>query len=382
MAVCRLHSHIEREAMSIAIIGSGIVGASAAYHLTTAGEEVCVFSNWSMMPAATTWSFACLNTYGHLDSETVETRLAAIGYQKELVSLLGLREVVHANGTVRIALNSESEERMCALQGVARDVGVEMKDLSRHQLLELEPSLDTVKNLKKAIFIPCEGWSDAIPLRNALLGKASTTGLLTWKEAQVNSIHADDAGVRIQTTFEDFGFSHVIVCAGANTNELLSNANLLHPVIYHHPGLLAILSSAFQRPNHVIYFDKFHLRPDRLGTMIGMHEASTVDLNSVGEQLRRECLDALVARARFVYPMVSASDVVISQLSVRPIPLDGRPVCGFVDKKRRIGLAVMHGGITLAPYLTRLLVGELLTSSEADILAAFSPHRSSLENPT
>jgi glycine/D-amino acid oxidase-like deaminating enzyme len=49
-----------------------------------------------------------------------------------------------------------------------------------------------------------------------------------------------------------------------------------------------------------------------------------------------------------------------STLCVRPLPLDGHPIVGWLPELPNIYLAVTHSGITLAPELARLIAADIL----------------------
>ena len=57
----------------------------------------------------------------------------------------------------------------------------------------------------------------------------------------------------------------------------------------------------------------------------------------------------------------------------RPLPLDGKPVIGFLNKHEY--LATMHSGISLAPIVAELVRNELVFNIKSELLTDFRPHR-------
>lgn len=361
--------------MSIAIVGSGIVGTALAYHLTQVGVAVTIFDSLTRTTTATSWSFACLNTYGHHDKEMVSTRLASISYQKQIMEELGASQHVHLNGTLRLALTDDSANTMQVLEAVARECGVSTQDITPKDVRRLEPGLREDLSIKRAILVEPEGWSDALEVRNALLSNAYRTGLLTVRNAIVDTINHSGEKVIVTSSSGMDVFSKTIVCAGISSLALLSNHYTATSAIHPHPGVLCVMDSNDAPLEHVIYFDKFHLRPFGGAIMLGMHERETEYQAFITEKTRRDCVNELVQRASAAIAHVAVHNVVDSRVSVRSIPSDGRPICGFVDQTEQIGVMVMHGGVTLAPYLAKLFADQILHNSVPPELIKFAPGR-------
>merc|ERR1712070_616066 len=55
----------------------------------------------------------------------------------------------------------------------------------------------------------------------------------------------------------------------------------------------------------------------------------------------------------------AADWVVTSEQTAKPVPLDGRPIQGFVGQGRRLYVSVTHSGVTLAPLLGHLAALEI-----------------------
>jgi glycine/D-amino acid oxidase-like deaminating enzyme len=63
------------------------------------------------------------------------------------------------------------------------------------------------------------------------------------------------------------------------------------------------------------------------------------------------------------------------QIGLRALPIDGLPVCGWIDSIDGLYAVVTHSGITLAPLLSQQVAGEILDGVEASALTPFRPSR-------
>jgi glycine/D-amino acid oxidase-like deaminating enzyme len=68
-------------------------------------------------------------------------------------------------------------------------------------------------------------------------------------------------------------------------------------------------------------------------------------------------------------------DLIIEKVEIgwRPLPLDGKPVIGFLNKYEY--LATMHSGISLAPIVAELVRDELMFDVKSELLNDFRPQR-------
>ena len=61
------------------------------------------------------------------------------------------------------------------------------------------------------------------------------------------------------------------------------------------------------------------------------------------------------------------------EIGWRPLPLDGKPVVGFLNDVEYI--ATMHSGISLAPIVAELVRDELMFNVKSELLNDFRPQR-------
>jgi glycine/D-amino acid oxidase-like deaminating enzyme len=75
----------------------------------------------------------------------------------------------------------------------------------------------------------------------------------------------------------------------------------------------------------------------------------------------------LVRRARRAVDGIAADPIVEARVCIRPMPVDGRPIVGWLPGVDNAYLIVGHSGVTLAALLAELAVAEVNGAPQADL---------------
>ena len=364
------------ERYDVAVIGAGMLGASAAYRLACAGRRVVVVEAAEPASGTTGNSFAWLNAV-HKEPEAYH-RLNADGvaaYQG-LGEELGADIGYHGGGSLQWgetpAEQATIRERVTRLAGR----GYAARWISRDEVLALEPGLVIGPEVEGVAYHPNDGWVDAPRLVRAFLNRALAEGADLWRRTPVRALRAGRGGkVTVVTERGELQVDALLVCAGVAAPELLAPLGVRLPV-RRVPGLLAVTSSMESRPARVVYAPGVHLRPDvGGGLLLGADDidALTGEGTSPGEP--PEFARPLLERACRVFPAATAARLASVRIGVRPVPEDGHTVAGPVSGLDNVWVLVTHSGITMGPLLGRLIAAEMLGGPPDRRLAPFRPER-------
>ncbi len=126
-----------------------------------------------------------------------------------------------------------------------------------------------------------------------------------------------------------------------------------------------------------------HLLQRRDGTLVagggalevGGSSGTVKTSSSESESSSGNNKDALLLEgARQLSPaLLESAKVSHTSAAVRPMPSDGLPVVGYVE--RDLYVIVTHSGITLGPILASLAAGEIAENMECDLLSKYRPSR-------
>ena len=209
-------------ATRIAIVGGGIVGASIAYHLASAGETDVVLVERGRLTNGTTWHAAGLVSQVRGTHALTElSRINVETYQRvgrETGIDPGFRQV----GSLTVARTDERFQEIRLPVSIARDAGLPSEIVDRERIRELWPSV-VVDDLVGGVFFPADGTINPGSAALALARAAVDRGVRYVPGTAVTGFRRAADGRRvtgITTSAGDVEAEVVVIAAGLWTSEL------------------------------------------------------------------------------------------------------------------------------------------------------------------
>ena len=350
---------------SIAIIGGGVIGASAAYHLALRGARVTVIEKASPGAAATAASFAWINAASMNGStDYYRLRLQSLFEYQRLERDLGL--VVKHGGRL------EWRDDHGALAGECETLaalGYEVRWLSRDAVSALEPNLREPP--ESAVYTEMESSLDPTDLIACLVAAAKKLGVEFLTDCEVTALTVENRAVRgVVAGGAKITADCVVLAAGADCEVLAATVDLRLPMA-NSPGLLIHTAPAPPLLGRVVLTPSLHMKQDPGGRIVAAWDFAGGPVTENAEREGERLLAMIGSLLRLEEPLV-LDHITVGE---RPIPEDGFPVIGFANAPENLYVMVMHSGITLAPLAGRLAAAEILDRVEADLLAPFRPGR-------
>ena len=204
-----------RDRAQTVIVGAGIVGASAAYHLAELGAtDVLVIDQGPLFETGGSTSHAPGLVFQTNGSRTM-CRIA-----QDTVRLYGSLELDgepcwYGVGGIEVATTPERMTELKRRQGFARSYGIEDTELlTPAQAAEKIPLLDPSAILG-AYFVPSDGIAKAVRIVTALAGKASARGVTFEGGVTVTGFDIRDGRVHgVETDRGRIECERVLICAG------------------------------------------------------------------------------------------------------------------------------------------------------------------------
>ncbi|MEP0409251.1 MAG: FAD-dependent oxidoreductase, partial [Roseibium sp.] len=197
----------------VVIIGGGIVGVSALYHLAKAGWSDCVLLEKNELTAGSTWHAAgnCPNfaaNYGILNMQR---------YSLELYRGLG-DEVdypinYNVTGSIRLAHSHERMMEFERVRGMAAHMGLTMDMCTPDQLQQHFPFLET-HDLEGGLWDPLDGDIDPSQVTQALANGARAHGATILRFTPATGVSRSDGEWIVQTEKGDIRCDYVVNAAG------------------------------------------------------------------------------------------------------------------------------------------------------------------------
>jgi glycine/D-amino acid oxidase-like deaminating enzyme len=344
------------------VIGAGVVGASVAYHLATAGMEVQVHDSGRPGGGTSGASLAWTNAVDRTPEHYFRLSHLAMAAHRSLQIEVG-RTWQHGTGMIEFAEDDQGrqilEDRMQRL----RTWGYPVQRLTTEQVsrvVEPELTLDPGRVPWVAAF-PDDRFVQATVMIGALLGAACRAGASVHPNSPVTGVRR--AGGRVTGvnlgSGDEIDAEVVINCAGPWAAEVGTWFGLDLPM-HRRPGLILVTQPAPTEIRGVIRAPGLELREDGGGRVLlnALFAEDRLDLDvapSIDAPVSREAL----TRARGLLRGLDGVEFEVSRLGQRPMPDDGRPLVGPVPGLDGAYVVVTHSGVSLSALLGRMVADEI-----------------------
>jgi glycine/D-amino acid oxidase-like deaminating enzyme len=353
-------------AKKILIIGSGIIGASLAYHLVARGGEVTVLE-----AKASVGGVATPNTWGWINASWgnpapyVRLRMAAMAMWRPLAN-------VHPKLTVNWCgglLWDLGEEELAAYAGHHEKMGYEVRLVDHEEAVWLEPHL--IHTPQFVAYSNAEGMIEPDDAVDGFVRAAEALGARFFLNQSVSQFVMSNGrivGVKCGDVF--WPADDVVLAAGAATNSLLENIdvelNVNSPA-----GLLVHTRPTAKILNGLVMSPEFHVRQTNKGRLV---LGSDFGGTQPGDDPAKTAAEVL---AKLPSLVAGTADLEMEYytLGYRPTPADGFPAIGRLKDIDGLYVVVTHSGITLAPAIGAFVATEILDGVRHELLALYHPDR-------
>lgn len=341
----------------VVVVGSGIIGASIAWHLTRGGASVTVVAE-DNGGVATPFSFAWINaSWGNPEFYFHFRRRAMSEWRRLARELPGLP--LAWNGAISWDLPADKLEAFAAEHG---RWGYGIERLGREQISLREPYLKIVPDL--ALSVAEEGAAEPVAAARLMLADAKARGAKLVVAAVSGLIRSGDRISGVVTSAGMIEADHVVLACGAGSAPLAASIGIALP-IETPPGMIVHSRPCEKRLTGLVMAPELHMRQTAEGRIVAGSDFGGAEPGA--DQLATA--SALFAKLR--QSLVQSQSLAMDFFTVgyRPTPKDGLPIIG--NACDGLYVAVMHSGVTLAPLAGLLASSEILAGNEDPALAPY-----------
>jgi dimethylglycine dehydrogenase len=259
------------------IIGGGVVGASALYHLAKIGWREVLLLERSELTSGSTWHAAGgMHTF---NGEANISRLQkyTIDLYREIEQLSGQSCGLHPNGGLMLAATSGELDSLKLICSRARYLGMETEMISPAEAQRLNPLIDT-SHFIGALWRADGGHCDPSGTTHAYVKAAQQLGASVERFTGVIALTPRHDGWEVHTDKGTVRAEHVVNCAGLWAREVGHMVGIELPVLAmeHHYLITEDLPELAGLPREIVnttdYAGEIYMRQERRGALIGTYE--------------------------------------------------------------------------------------------------------------
>ncbi len=279
-----------KERAKVVVVGGGIGGCSALYHLTREGWTDVVLVEAHELTSGTTWHSAAQCPNLAFNQLLLGLRSETIALYKELSEDPDYPiNYHHAVGGLRLITDQEQLDACQHIISVAKGMGVSLEIISPEEAVERNPLLDT-DDVIAALWDPVDGDIDPAQLCQALARRSRNAGAEIYRFNPVTGLTQQPNHEWIVHTKQgDIACEHVINAGGYRVNEIGAMLGIEYPVVSmeHMYFVTEPVEELIDRENRVAMVrcprDTFYMRQEKDGLLVGVyeHECKTFGLDGV-----------------------------------------------------------------------------------------------------
>ena len=353
----------------VVVIGGGVVGVSALYHLAKKGwgEEVVLIEKGELT-SGSTWHAAGLLPLFNMSYSVGQIHKYSVELYKDLEKETGQQVGFSQVGNLRLAMNHERMDEYFQYAATAKTIGIDVNFLTPDEVKAIWPLCET-DNLVGAILHPEDGYIQPADLTQAMAKGARARGATIYRNTAVLSIEqSSQGGWKIETNKGTITCDHVVSATGNYARQTGAMVGLDIPVmpVEHqyivtepHPEIINRQNSGLPEMAVLRESDgSWYLREENGGFILGPYEKGApccyVDGPNPGAEyeLFQEDIDRLMPHIEAAMARVPAfAEVGFKQVYNGAIAYtpDGNPIIGPAWDIDNFWLSEGHSfGITAA----------------------------------
>ena len=214
----------------VVVVGGGVVGVSALYHLAKKGLSDVVLVERKELTSGSTWHAAGLLPLFNMSYSVGQLHKYAVDLYKKLEEETGQNVGFSVVSNIRLASTKDRMDEYHQYAGVAQTIGVDVKFLTPDQVKEIWPLCRT-DDLLGAIQHPEDGYIQPADLTQAMATGARNMGAEIYRNTAVVGIKQTKDGWIVETDKGAIECEHVISCSGNFARQTGKMVGLDIPVI-------------------------------------------------------------------------------------------------------------------------------------------------------
>ena len=365
----------------VAIIGAGVHGASAAFHLTSRGADVTVFETTRPAGGPTGRSSAVCRAY-YTNRFLAEAARESLDMFADWADAVGGDAGFRHTGALFLH-GAEDRRQVEDATAILNSIGTACDLLDVTYLRRRFPMFDT-DGIALAVLERGAGYADPASTTDALFQAAVERGAKARLGCRVERVEPRDEGGAFLHVSDGSRspFERVLIAAGPWTRPLSAQAGFDLPLtVERHPVVTFAWGGAERVIMHADIPSGYYFRPEgsQLFLMGPLHAEPEADPDRFSERIAEDERDDLSARLVHRIPSMAAAQVQGGWASLYDVSPDWQPVIGEIAPGIFVDAGTSGHGFKLAPGLGRhvaaMVLGDDVPGLEEFSARRFQEHR-------
>ena len=262
----------------VVIIGGGVAGTSALYHLAERGWTDCMLLEMDELTSGSTWHAA-----GNIPTFSGSRNIIKLQhYSTELYAKLSVNPEYpinyHQTGSLRLAQTDQRMEEFEHVTAIAHAMGMDYEMIDNEEMKKRNPFLED-HDLKGALWDPYDGDIDPSQLTQAFASHARKAGATIHRFTKVTGVSRTATGEwNVQTDKGDVLAEYVINAGGYRGAEVTEMGGKYLPMVtLEHQYLVTESIPELEAANGLMPLvrdpdDSYYLRQEKTGLILGPYE--------------------------------------------------------------------------------------------------------------
>ncbi len=353
----------------VVVIGGGVLGTSAAFHLAEAGQDDILLIDRGPIASATTPQAAGQTGYLNVDRFALQFGTYCIEFFENFEQRTGHAVDFRQTGSLRVALTEPFQKDLEGRHAAARDLGHDVEFLSGSQARKLVPTFDPPED-SRILLIPRDGYVEPKSVAVAYAAAAKDRGVAIETRVEASGLQIDNGGVSgVRTREGIIEAEWVVLAAGAWTRQFGQQLglNLRAVPVRHQAFVTGLVNNVLPRQPIVrITEPQIYVRHEAGGLLVGGYgyRPMSFDMDEFDAGFEIASLPAdpiyyqqLRTAATEFFPSLTDAVVVQERRGLPTISPDGRLI---VSEPAGIGGLIVAsacgvGGIDRSPGVGRMV---------------------------
>jgi len=354
----------------VVVVGAGIIGASIAWHLVRSGARVTVIDADEPGGVATPCSFGWINSTYEFPQAYFNLRLASMqAWQRLAGERPGLPYCEGGGLYLHLEDDDGNPVDLEAFVASHSSWGYEIEVICGEALRSRAPNVRELPEV--GAWAPCEAVAEGAETARLLLEDCLAAGASLITGTVVDRLlTSQDRVAGIATARGPIEADEVVIAAGAGTPALLGDVAAPLP-LHTPPGVLLRTEPCKPLIPHLTLAREVHIRQLPDGSLLAGLGFTGETGGLEPDQVAAMAMDGIQST------FTGAEHVTLARVTIgyRPTPRDGFPIVGRPGNTPGLTVAVMHSGITLAPFVGNAVAAFIETGEMHPLLAAYGPDR-------